>query len=82
MRGRAVAVLVGMALLLWGAGMAQAAEPRLLVDVAWLKGRRHDYRQGHVPGALHVSVDAVRVAVSARRGGHIPRPSTSSGSRT
>src|SRR6266536_4371224 len=79
MKRMAVAVVVGMALLFFGTGVLPAAESPLLVDVAWLKARLHDpdlrlvdmvdeaqnYRKGHVPGALHVGIDDVRIAVPA-----------------
>jgi thiosulfate/3-mercaptopyruvate sulfurtransferase len=79
MKRMAVAVVVGMALLFFGTGVLPAAESPLLVDVAWLKARLHgpdlrlvdmvdeaqNYRKGHVPGALHVGIDDVRIAVPA-----------------
>jgi len=70
------------------AGPASAAERPLLVSVDWLGARlgasdlrvvdmasdAADYRRGHVPGAVHVGVDDIRVAVPSG-GARLPNPS-------
>jgi thiosulfate/3-mercaptopyruvate sulfurtransferase len=80
-----IAQLAGLVLLL--AAPVAAAEVPLLVDARWLQARlaqpelrvvdmvteAADYRRGHVPGAVHLDVNDVRIAV--REGGYrLPTP--------
>ncbi len=74
--GRGVPGVLGLALALVIATPALAVEP-LLVDAAWLQAHlgdrdlrivdmatdRETYQQGHIPGAVHLSVDEARTEV-------------------
>jgi thiosulfate/3-mercaptopyruvate sulfurtransferase len=69
------AVLVAMSLLLGGGVKAVAAPMPLLVSADWLRARLADpdlrvvdmtsdaaeYARGHIPGALHIQVDEIRI---------------------
>ena len=80
-----VSLLAMLALLLASPAIAQ--DVPLLVDTRWLQARlgepglrivdmvteARDYRRGHVPGAVYLSVDDARVAVG--EGGYrLPTP--------